>query len=316
MSTPEILCIPNFSTTDKQILNVITAALKDSEVKLLHVDIGVGAGRTVMTFIGDLDIFEAAFKAVQVAVEQIDMRCHEGVHPCFGAVDVLPFVPFKNIGFQDLIKPVHDLSKRIAEELNYPIFCYEAAALQATRRNLAQVRRRGYTNLKSRFEKEVPDFGAAVFRARTGATAVGLRAVLVAYNIDLVTQDLRVAQEIAVYLREKRKAGDLAGVKVIAWHIPEYNFCQISTNVTRAAVFGLADVFETVKAAADKFGVEVSGSELIGLVPLKIMEDVAAYYGLENEADFISQAVAKLGLNNNHVFDPQKRIIELILQNR
>lgn len=316
MSVPQILCIPNFSTTDKTVIKAITTALKSFEVKLLHVDIGLGAGRTVLTFIGGWDVFSAAFKIVEIAVEKVDMSVHRGVHPCFGAVDVLPFVPFKNISFQELKQPVHQLSKTIAAKLEYPIFCYETVALIPNRRNLAKVRRGGYAKLKQRFETEQPDFGKPIFVAKTGATAIGLRNILVAYNIDLDTQDLKKTQEIAAYLRQKRKLGELMGVKIIAWYIPEYNFCQISTNITRPDLFGVADVFEAVKAAAQRFKVKVLGSEIIGVVPLKIIEDAAIYYNLECQTDFMAQVVDRLGLNQKHIFEPRARVIELILKDQ
>lgn len=326
-----IECIPNFSEGSNQsTLAKIAQAIESSEnVKLLHQDAGVAANRTVFTYAGEVEaVFEATFEAIKVASKLIDMRNHKGEHPRIGACDVCPFVPISGISMQELIQMLNAFAKKVADELAIPIFLYEESASDESRRNLAKHRVGDYKQLENRItsKKWLPDFGK--FNPTTGGTVMGVRNLLVAYNINLNTIDPKIAQEIAYDLRElgrpigKKNSktiyqpGLLKEVKAIGWYIKDFDIAQVSINLTDYKSTSLFDVFETTKQLAIKYGVEVTGSELIGLVPKEaLLTTGKSYSGIikKSEQELTQLAVDKLGLAELAPFDPKKRILEYVL---
>lgn len=326
-----IECIPNFSEgANQEILAAIAKAIQSSKgVKLLHQDSGIAANRTVFSYAGEVDaVFEATFKAMQAASELIDMRNHKGEHPRIGACDVCPFVPISGISMQELIPLVNEFANRVAEELGIPIFLYEELASNETRRNLAKHRIGDYEQLESRIasKKWLPDFGN--FNPKTGGTVMGARNFLVAYNINLNTKDSKIAQEIAFDLRELGRPigkengktiyqpGLLKKVKAIGWYIKDFDIAQVSINLIDYKKTSLYEVFETTKQLAEKYGVTVTGSELIGLIPKSALLETGKKYSLQadvEEQETINLAIEKLGLDELAPFDPKKRILEYVL---
>ncbi|MCX7955214.1 MAG: glutamate formimidoyltransferase [Bacteroidales bacterium] len=344
-----IECVPNFSEgRDKNIIKQITDAIESVEnVKLIDVDMGYATNRTVVTFVGEPEfVVEAAFRAAAKAKELIDMTKHKGAHPRFGATDVCPLVPVANITMEETVDYARKLAQRIGEELEYPVYCYEFAAFKPERKNLANVRAGEYEGLPEKLKKEEwkPDFGPAIFVPKTGATAVGARKFLVAYNINLNTTSTRRANAIAFDVREKGRPlregnpitgpikkdehgkeiwipGTLKAVKGIGWFIDEYGIAQVSLNLTDLDVTPLHIAFEEVCKKAEARGVRVTGSEIVGVVPLKAMLDAGKYFlkkqhrslGIPDE-EIVRIAIKSLGLNELYPFDPKKKIIEYILQ--
>jgi len=340
-----IECVPNFSEgNDMEIIKQITNEIKSIEgVSLLDVDPGKATNRTVVTFVGTPDeVCEAAFQAVKKAAELIDMRHHKGAHPRFGATDVCPLVPVAGITMDETIEYARKLAKRIGEELNIPIYCYENAAFSDVRKNLANCRSGEYEGLKDKLSKPEwkPDFGPAEFNAKAGATAVGARDFLVAYNINLNTTSNRRANAIAFDVREKGRVkregnkitgkpvldengkkvwipGSLKAVKAIGWFIDEYGIAQISMNLTNISITSVHEAFDEVCKKADERGIRVTGSELVGLVPLKAMIDAGKYFLRKQnrsvgipEKEIIKIAVKSLGLDDLYKFKPEEKIIE------
>lgn len=347
-----IECVPNFSEgNDMALIAKITDEIQTVEgVKLLDVDPGKATNRTVVTFVGEPDaVCEAAFRAIKMASELIDMSKHHGAHPRFGATDVCPLVPVSNITMEETVEYAHKLAKRVGEELQIPIYCYESAAKEEKRRNLANCRAGEYEGLKDKLSKPEwkPDFGPAEFNdkiAKTGATAIGARNFLVAYNINLNTTSTRRANSIAFDVREKGRVkregnpitgkivkdengekvyipGTLKSVKAIGWFIEEYGIAQISMNLTDITVCSVHKAFEEVCEKAANRGVRVTGSELVGLVPLQSLLDAGKYFlkkqkrstGI-SDAEIIKIAVKSLGLDDLKPFEPKKKIIEYILE--
>lgn len=324
-------CIPNFSEgANQETLAAISAAIQSVEgVKLLHQDSGIAANRTVFTYAGEVNaVFEATYKAIQVATELIDMQIQNGEHPRIGACDVCPFVPISGISMDELILKVNVFAKKVADELNIPIFLYEESATTKNRRNLAKHRVGGYEQLESRIstKKWIPDFGS--FNPQTGGTVMGARNFLVAYNINLNTTDAKIAQEIAYDLRELGrpirkengktiyKPGLLKKVKAIGWHIEDFNIAQVSINLVDYKATSLFKVFETTKQLAHKNGVKVTGSELIGLIPKNALVETGMLYAKnENleEQEYIELAVGRLGLSELLPFRTHERILEFSL---
>ncbi|MEA2106933.1 MAG: glutamate formimidoyltransferase [Bacteroidota bacterium] len=340
-----IECVPNFSEgNDMEIIKQITKEIESIEgVSLLDVDPGKATNRTVVTFVGTPDeVCEAAFQAVKKASELIDMRHHKGAHPRFGATDVCPLVPVAGITMDETVEYARKLAKRIGEELNIPIYCYENAAFSDVRKNLANCRSGEYEGLKDKLSKPEwkPDFGPAEFNAKVGATAVGARDFLVAYNINLNTTSTRRANAIAFDVREKGRVkregnkitgkpvldengkkvwipGSLKAVKAIGWFIDEYGIAQISMNLTNISITSVHEAFDEVCKKADERGVRVTGSELVGLVPLKAMIDAGKYFLRKQnrsvgipEREIIKIAVKSLGLDDLYKFKPEEKIIE------
>jgi glutamate formiminotransferase / formiminotetrahydrofolate cyclodeaminase len=324
-------CIPNFSEgRDSENIKAIASAIrKVKDVKLLHIDSGFDANRTVITFAGSSEaVFEAAFQAVKKAAEVIDMRIHKGVHPRFGATDVLPLVPISGITMDETIALARKLGERIGNELGIHVYCYENAAFDEKRKNLATCRAGEYEGLPAKLNNQdwKPDFGPVVFNARSGAVAVGARDFLIAYNVNLATDDVKIAKTIAADIRESGRIGDkqkrpgmFKGLKAIGWYLPEHHKVQVSTNITDITQSPVHLVFEEISRRARIYGTTVTGSELIGLIPLKVMAAAGRYYisknnlGMESEKNIIQQAIDHLGLNELTSFYQNERILEFLL---
>jgi len=332
-----IECVPNFSEgRDMGIIRQITASIESVEgIKLLDVDPGKDTNRTVVTFVGDPEhVVEAAFMAVKKAAELIDMSKHHGEHPRMGATDVCPLVPVSGISMEETAIYARRLAQRIGNELEIPVFCYENAAFEEKRRNLANIREGEYEGLKKKLEDPAwkPDFGPAAFNSRSGATAVGARYFLVAFNVNLNTTSTRRANAIAFDVREKGRTikneygetisvpGTLKCVKAIGWYIEEYGIAQISMNLTNISVTPVHVAFDEVCSAAGRRGIRVTGSELVGLIPLKAMLDAGRYFLLKqqrsvgvSDEELIKIAIKSLGLNDIHPFLPEEKIIEYVM---
>ncbi len=342
-----IECVPNFSEgRNQEIINQISEAISNTKgVHLLNIDPGQATNRTVMTFVGDPDsVIAAAFNAIKTASEKIDMSKHSGEHPRFGATDVCPLIPVSNITMDELVPYAEKLAEKVSDELNIPIYLYENAAREDKRRNLANVRSGEYEALKKKINSIdwKPDFGKE-FNKKSGATAIGVRDFLIAYNINLNTKSTRLANAIAFDVREKGRIkreghpvigeivydkdgnpetipGSLKHVKAIGWYIEEFGIAQISMNLTNINETPIHIVFEEVVKKANARGASVTGSELVGLIPLKSMIDAGKYFlkkqnrsvGIPEE-DIIKIAIESLGLNQVKTFDPTKNIIEYYL---
>lgn len=347
-----IECVPNFSEgrnaeTIKQITDVIDAA---KGVKLLDVDPGEATNRTVVTFVGEPEaVCDAAVAAIKRATELIDMRQHKGAHPRMGACDVCPLIPVSGITLEECAELARVLAKRIAEEVNVPTYCYEAAALKPERRNLAVCRAGEYEALPEKMmnDEKKPDFGARPYDegvAKTGATAVGARDFLVAVNYNLNTTSTRRANAIAFDVREKgrpmregnpitgkimkdengktiMKPGTLKACKAIGWFIEEYGIAQVSMNMTNLSITPLHAAFDEVCRAADARGVRVTGAEIVGLVPKSALVDAGRHFlrkqnrstGLP-ERELVRIAIESMGLSNLKEFKPEEKVVEYILE--
>ncbi|MCR4410658.1 MAG: glutamate formimidoyltransferase [Candidatus Saccharicenans sp.] len=335
-------CVPNFSEgRDRAKIQAIVREIEATPgVKLLDVDPGEATNRTVVTFIGSPEsVKEAAFKSIRKAAELIDMSQHKGAHPRIGATDVCPFVPVSGVTMEDCVRLAHELGRRVGEELGIPVYLYEEAATRPDRKNLATIRAGEYEGLadKLRDPNWKPDYGPAVFNPRSGATVIGAREFLIAYNINLNTRDRKIAQEIASHLREsgrpkKDKKGNIVydkngqpvkvpgkfkAVKAVGWYIDEYGIAQISINFTNYKITPPHIVFDEACRLAEKLGVRVTGSELVGLIPLEALLMAGRHY-LEKqgkspgvpEKELVRIAVRSLGLSDIVPFDPAKKIIE------
>lgn len=344
-------CVPNFSEgNDMSIIKQITNEIEAVEgVRLLDVDPGKATNRTVVTFVGTPDeVIEAAFCAVKKASELIDMQKHKGAHPRFGATDVCPLVPVANISMEETVEYARKLAKRIGEELKIPVYCYENAAFEEKRKNLATVRAGEYEGLKEKLSRSEwkPDFGPASFNMRAGATAVGARDFLVAYNINLNTTSTRRANAIAFDIREKGRPmregdpvtgkivkdekgnqvmipGSLKAVKGIGWFIEEYGIAQVSINLTNISITPVHVAFDEACRKAEERGVRVTGSELVGLIPLKAMLDAGRYFLIKqqrstgvSDKELVKIAIKSLGLNDLYPFKPEEKIIEYVLEEK
>jgi len=347
-----IECVPNFSEgRNLEVIKQITDVIEKSEgVKLLDVDPGYSTNRTVVTFVGTPDeVVETAFQVIKKAQELIDMRQHHGDHPRFGATDVCPLVPVSNITMEETAKYARLLAKRVGEELDIPVYCYENAASEEKRRNLANVRRGEYEGLKEKLvdPEWKPDFGPAQFNesvAKSGATAISARDFLIAVNFNLNTTSTRRANAIAFDVREmgrpKREGnpitgkimkdehgnnimipGTLKGTKAIGWYIDEYGVAQVSMNITNTSATPLHVAYEEVKEKAEQRGVRITGTEIVGLVPKKALLD-AGYYFLKkqqrslgiDEKEVMKIAVKSMGLDDLKLFDPAEKVIEYLLE--
>ena len=343
-----IECVPNFSEgNDMTIIKQITHVIESVEgVSLLDVDPGKTTNRTVVTLVGTPDeVVNAAFLGIKKASELIDMSKHTGAHPRFGATDVCPFVPIANISMEETVKYAHKLAKRVGEELNIPVYCYEFAAKEEKRKNLANCRSGEYEGLKEKLNNPEwkPDYGPAAFNSMSGATAISARNFLVAYNVNLNTTSTRRANAIAFDVREQgrfkregnpitgkvavdengnkvRVPGSLKKVKAVGWFIEEYGVAQISMNLTDITVTPVHIAFDEVYKKANERGIRVTGSELVGLVPLQAMLDAGKHYlKMQNRSVGISEdeilkiAIKSLGLDELKPFIPSERIIEYIL---
>ena len=341
-----IECVPNFSEgRNMEVTKHITNEIEKIEgVRLLDVDPGKATNRTVVTFVGNpLAVVEAAFQAIKKAGELIDMSCHTGEHPRMGATDVCPLIPVSGITMEETVEFARMLGKRVGEELGIPVYLYEYAAASAQRRNLADIRHGEYEGLAAKILKPEwkPDFGNAAFNERCGATVIGARDFLIAYNISLNTTSTRRANAVAFDVREKGRQrkdehgkvvkdangeplwdpGLLQSVKAIGWYIEEYGVAQISVNLTNMNVTPLHILFDVACTRAMARGMRVTGSELVGLIPLQAMLEAGKYFLRKQqrsvgvgEAELVRIAVKSLGLDELAPFDPQKKIIEYCLQ--
>jgi len=335
-------CVPNFSEgRDMEKIRAITGEIEAVPgVKLLDVDPGASTNRTVVTFIGPPEAAkEAAFRAIAKAAEVIDMRAHRGAHPRMGATDVCPFVPVSGMTMEDCVRLAEELGTRVAGELGIPVYLYEAAARKPERRNLATVRAGEYEGLPKKLKDRrwAPDFGKAVFNPKSGATIIGAREFLIAYNFNLNTRDRKLANEIALSLRESGRAkrdkdgnvvkdargntikmpGKFKEVKSVGWYVEDYGVAQISVNFTNYRTTPVHVVFDEAVRLAGKLGLRVTGSELVGLIPKDALLMAGRYY-LEKqgkspgvpEEELIRMAVLSLGLSDVVPFEAEKKIIE------
>jgi glutamate formiminotransferase/formiminotetrahydrofolate cyclodeaminase len=332
-----IECVPNFSEgSDMNIIKQITNEIESVEgVRLLDVDPGKATNRTVVTFVGEpISVIEAAFRAIKKAAELIDMRKHTGEHPRMGATDVCPLIPVANISMEETAEWSKKLGERVGNELEIPVYLYEAAQKNPDRKNLSIIRAGEYEGFSKKIllSEWAPDFGKAIFNAKSGATVIGARDFLVAYNINLNTTSTRRANAIAFDVRESGRKiqnekgeeivqpGTLKSVKAIGWFIEEYGVAQISMNLTNVNITPIHIAFDEVCKKANERGVRVTGSELVGLIPLKSLLDAGRYF-LEkqhrsvgvSEKEIIHIAVKSLGLDELSEFIPEKKIIEYLL---
>ncbi|MDR0544477.1 MAG: glutamate formimidoyltransferase [Odoribacteraceae bacterium] len=345
-----IECVPNFSEgNDARVIEQIAAVVREVEgVSLLNVDPGKATNRTVITFAGAPEpVKEAAFRAIKKAAELIDMRRHKGAHPRFGATDVCPLIPVSGITMEETAEHARMLARRVGEELQIPVYLYERAATSPERANLANCRAGEYEGLAKHMEDPgwQPDHGPRNMNervAKTGATAIGARDFLVAYNVNLNTTSARLANAVAFDVRERGRAlvdpatgkkmldengktvmkpGTLKAVKAIGWYIEEYGVAQISMNLTDISATPVHAAFdETCRKAAER-GLRVTGSELVGLVPLRAMLDAGRYFLRKQQrstgvpdSELIKIAVKSLGLDDLAPFNPRERVIEYLLE--
>ena len=349
-----IECVPNISEgRDMNIINQVTAEIEKVEgVKLLDVDPGATTNRTVITFVGEPEpVCEAAYMVVKKAAELIDMRQHHGAHPRQGATDVCPLIPVSNITMEEVVEYAHKLGKCLGEELNIPIYCYESAAYKPERKNLAYCRKGEYESLQSRLGSEEwkPDFGPNEWNdhvAQTGATQVGARDFLIAINYNLNTTSTRRANAIAFDVREKGRPqreggkvtgkpmkdekgnpimipGTLKGTKAIGWYIEDYGIAQVSMNITSINVAPVHKCFDEVCRCAANRGVRVTGCEIVGLIPKKVLIDAGKYYlnkqqrslGV-SEDEIMKIAIKSMGLDDLKPFDPKEKVIEFLIEDK
>lgn len=347
-----IECVPNFSEgRDPEIIKQVADVIRQAEgVTLLDVDPGATTNRTVVTFVGTPDaVVDAAFALIAKCQELIDMRFHHGDHPRFGATDVCPFVPVANITMEETAEYAHKLAEKVGKELNIPVYCYENAAFEEKRRNLANCRQGEYEALKERITTKEwkPDFGPNKFTesvAKSGATAIGARDFLIAVNYNLNTTSTRRANAIAFDVREKGRPkregnpitgkkvmdkdgnpvmlpGTLKGTKAIGWYIAEYGIAQVSMNITNTNVTPLHIAFDEVTAKAAKRGVRVTGAEIVGLIPKKTLIDAGNYYlakqhrslGID-EKEKVKIAIKSMGLDDLKPFNAEEKVIEYLLE--
>src|SRR6266513_705071 len=344
-----IECVPNFSEgRDPDIIRQITNAIASGDrVSLLDVDPGATTNRTVVTFVGSPEtVVEGAFRGIQKAAELIDMRKHKGAHPRMGAPDVCPFIPISNVNWKEAIAYAKELAKRVGDELKIPVYLYEKAAKNPSRANLAVIREGEYEGFFDKMKQAEwhPDFGPNEFNAKSGATVIGAREFLIAYNVNLNTKAVRRANSVASDVRENgrvktldgtptgnpmvdekgqpiRVPGMLKHVKAIGWYVEEYGIAQVSMNLTNIEATPLHAAFDACDQSATKRGLRVTGSEIVGMVPKKCLIDAGKHFlqkqnwseGLAEE-ELIELAIRSMGLSELKPFDPKEKIIELKIE--
>src|SRR6266480_3215630 len=344
-----IECVPNFSEgRDLDVIRQITGAIESMDgVALLDVDPGATTNRTVVTFVGSPEgAVEAAFRAIQKAAEVIDMRKHKGAHPRMGATDVCPFVPVSNVSWEEAIACAHQLARRVGDELNIPVYLYERAAKNKSRLNLSVIRAGEYEGFFEKIKDPVwkPDFGPVVFNEKSGATVIGAREFLVAYNVNLNTKAVRRANSVAFDVREQGRIktedgtpsgkpvldangrpahipGMLKHVKAIGWYVEEYGIAQVSMNLTNIEETPLHTAFDACAEAASKRGLRATGSEIVGMVPKKCLVDAGRYFLRKQkwsegaaEEELIDIATRSMGLSELKPFDPKEKVIEFKIE--
>ena len=344
-----IECVPNFSEgRDLDAIRQITDAIESVEgVSLLDVDPGASTNRTVVTFVGDPDsAVEAAFRAIQKAAEVIDMRKHKGAHPRMGATDVCPFIPVSNVSWNEAIACAQKLGERVGNELKIPVYLYEKAASDKSRANLSVIRAGEYEGFFQKIKQPEwkPDFGPAIFNEKSGATVIGVRDFLVAYNVNLNTKSVRRANSVAFDVREQGgvktvdgtpwgkpvldssgepvcELGMLKHVKAIGWFVKEYGIAQVSMNLTNIEETPLHAAFNACVKTAAKRGLRVTGSEIVGMVPKKCLVDAGRYFLRKqrwsegvSEEELIDMAIRSMGLGELKPFDPKEKVIEFKIE--
>ena len=335
---PILECVPNFSEgRDPGKINAIAAAIRSvNGARLLHIDISPAANRTVMTFAGDPEaVTEAAFRAIQKAAEVIDMRLQEGVHPRIGATDVCPLVPLNGMLMDEAVAWSRRLGERVGNELEIPVYLYEYSAGTEHRRALPDIRKGQYEGFAEKIQQEgwLPDYGPAVFTPAAGATVLGARNILVAFNISIDTKDVSKAQYIAGRVRERgyvkkeedkriKVPGLLPRLRAIGWYMADFDTAQVSMNLLDYTVTSPLKVWEACQAVAAEIGVKLTGSELIGLMPESCLLEAGGFLYLKEgnlpPADhelLVHQAIEYLGLNKVKPFDPQEKVLEYALRN-
>jgi len=344
-----IECVPNFSEgRDQNIIGQITDAIKSVDgVSLLDVDPGASTNRTVVTFVGNPEAaVEAAFRGIKKAAELIDMRKHKGAHPRMGATDVCPFIPVSSVSWEEAVECANRLGKRVGEELKIPVYLYEKAAKDKSRSNLSIIRAGEYEGFFEKIKQPAwkPDFGPAVFNEKSGATVIGVRDFLVAYNVNLNTKSVRRATSVAFDVREQgrvktedgtpsgkpildsngeavRIPGMLKHVKAIGWFVKEYGIAQVSINLTNIEETPLHVAFDACIESAARRGLRVTGSEIVGMVPKKCLVDAGRYFLRKqrwsegaSEEELIDIAIRSMGLSELRPFDPKEKVIELKIE--
>ncbi len=339
---PIVECVPNFSEgRDRGVIDQVARAIEDVDgASVLDVDPGAATNRTVVTFVGEPEaVLEGAYQGIRAASELIDMRKHSGAHARMGATDVCPFVPVSGITMEECAELARRLGERVGEELGIPVYLYEYAASRPERRNLAQVRAGEYEGLEAKLADPewAPDFGAAKFNPASGATVIGARKFLIAYNVNLNTRDRKLAHDIALDVREagrfqrdaagkivrdadgvkQRVAGKLAATKAVGWYIDEYDRAQVSINLVDYEVTAPHQAFDTIEEGARERGLRVTGSELVGLIPLDAMLRAGRHYLARQgkslgipDRQIVETAIQSLGLRELSEFDPDEKIIE------
>ncbi len=340
-------CVPNFSEgKDHDVIHAIADAIRAiPNVNLLNIDSGEAANRTVFTFAGSPQaVIDAAFEAIKKASELIDMSAHQGEHPRMGATDVCPLIPLQGMDMNEAVEYSHQLARHVGETLHVPVFLYEESASRPERANLSRVRKGGYEGMQEKLEHPdwQPDYGPASINKKSGVTAIGARKFLIAYNINLNTKWAEKAHEVACDVRQsgrlekdpksgkalrdangqlKRIPGTLKAVKALGWYIKEFGLSQISMNVTNIDVTPLHKVFEEVVEKANAKGLRVTGSEIVGMVPKKVLIAAGQYF-LEKQGETIDKpeheiieiAILSLELNDIVPFKPEEKIIEYQLE--
>lgn len=342
-------CVPNFSEgRDQNVIRQITDAIKSvNGVSLLDVDPGASTNRTVVTFVGSPDAtVEAAFCGIKKAAELIDMRKQKGAHPRMGATDVCPFIPVSNASWEEAVECARKLGKRVAEELKIPVYLYEKAANDKSRSNLSVIRAGEYEGFFEKIKQPEwkPDFGPAIFNEKSGATVIGVRDFLVAYNANLNTKSVRRANSVAFDVREQgrvktqdgtpsgkpvldsngepvRVPGMLRHVKAIGWFVKEYGIAQVSMNLTNIEETPLHVAFDACVQAAAQRGLRVTGSEIVGMVPKKSLVDAGRHFLRKqrwsegvSEEELIDIAIRSMGLSELKPFEPKEKVIELKIE--
>jgi len=319
-----IECIPNFCVgQDQKIINKIGKSIQSvKDVTLKCIDTGYYANRSVYTFIGELEpMFEAAYQSIKTAVELIDMRFHQGTHPRFGAIDVFPFVAVHGISTEELVPKVNQFAESIAAEFHIPTYLYEKSQEKDYRKNLAKIRKGEYEGLSSKIAnpKWTPDF-YPYFNEKTGAMTMGVRNILVAFNLNLETKDVEIAKRIAEDIRFSGKIingnrihGLCEGIKAIGWYIRDFDKVQVSMNIVDTTKTPVHIAFDTCQKIAKKYNTSITGAELIGCIPKKSLLEAGRFFSnnqLNNESELIEKAVNTMNLNEVKLFDLDKNVID------
>jgi glutamate formiminotransferase/formiminotetrahydrofolate cyclodeaminase len=331
-------CVPNFSEGHNQkTIDAIRASVQGVPgVRLLNIEPDKDYNRTVVTFVGEPDaVLEAAFQATKTAAECIDMAQHKGEHPRIGAADVVPFVPISGVTMNDCVQISNMFGKRVASELNIPIYLYEFASRAQYRKYLSDIRRGEYEGLTDKLKDPAwkPDYGESVFNSKSGVTVTGARSILIAYNVNLSSKDITLAHEIALRIRESGRMmkdefdnpvknekgeiikvpGTLKAVKAMGVFLERFKIAQVSMNLVDFEITSIHEAYEEVKKQAQALDIDVTGSELVGLTPLSAMVKAGKYYSVKKtltDQEYVSLAVEILGLNQFEPFDAKKKIIE------